>query len=66
MKFTVIDEYHKIKPKKITPPICPKCKKYCKPAGSNNINDPISNIWKCFDCEYTLEDIYYMSLPRTS
>ena len=60
-KLAIIDEYHQHKPKKIKAPICPNCKKGCKPAGTKRLGS-IENIWKCFECDYVVEDIYYLAV----
>jgi hypothetical protein len=60
-KLAIIDEYHQHKPKKLKAPLCPDCKKACKPAGGRLFSS-IENTWKCFECDYVVEDIYYLNI----
>lgn len=45
-------------------PICNMCSKTCKPCGGI-IGKPVS-IWKCFDCNYEVYDIYCDSFQKTN
>ena len=42
-------------------PICEVCKKPCSPAGVRNVHSGEGRLWKCFDCNYEVEDISVLS-----
>ena len=46
------------KPKVWDRPICPHCKRQCSIAGTPRIGSGL-NYWKCFDCDYTVEEIEF-------
>jgi ribosomal protein L37AE/L43A len=44
-------------------PKCHKCNKDCSIAGTPRVGSEL-NIWKCFNCGYTVEEIEYTDIDQ--
>ena len=46
-------------------PKCHKCNKDCSIAGTPRVGSEL-NIWKCFNCGYTVEEIEYTDIDQAN